>query len=111
MIFLDTDILSYFFAGNDQIRDHLSDNIKKGEQIAMTSINVYEVLKGLKYRNNLSKKRQFMAFLRSIVVFTLDEAAITEAADIYAESKKYGNPTGDADILIAAIVINNNGIL
>ena len=54
MIFLDTDILSYFFAGNTQIRDHLRKNINRGEAIAITSINVYEVLKGLKYKNNLS---------------------------------------------------------
>ena len=111
MIFLDTDILSYFFAGNGQIRDHLRDSIEKGEQIAMTSVNIYEVLKGLKHRNNLSQEKQFMDFLRSIVVFTLDSAAITEAADIYAESRKSGTPVGDADILIAAIVISNNGIL
>ena len=111
MIFLDTDILSYFFAGNDQIRDNLRDNIEKGKQIAVTSINVYEVLKGLKYRNNLSKEKQFISFLKSIVVFTLDDTAITEAADIYAKLRKNGNPAGDADILIAAIVISNNGVL
>ena len=67
MTFIDTDILSYFFAGNGQIREHLSDNIKRGEQIAMTSVNVYEVLKGLKHRNNISKEQQFMAFLKAIV--------------------------------------------
>jgi tRNA(fMet)-specific endonuclease VapC len=111
MIFLDTDILSYFFAGNGQIHDRLRDSIDKGEQIAMTSINVYEVLKGLKYRNNLTKEKQFMEFLKNIVVFTLDSTAITEAADIYSELRKTGNPVGDADILIAAVVISNNGTL
>ena len=111
MIFLDTDILSFFFAGNIKIRDQLGENVEKGEQIAMTSVNVYEVLKGLKHRNNISKEKQFMAFLESIVVFTLDSAAITEAADIYADLRKSGNSIGDADILIAAIVISNNGIL
>ena len=111
MIFLDTDILSYFFAGNTRIRDHLQENIKRGEGIGMTSINVYEVLKGLRYKNNLSKEKQFMNFLRGIVVFTLDNAALVEAADIYATLKKSGKPTGDADILIAAIVIINDGLL
>jgi len=111
MIFLDTDILSYFFVGNNQIRENLLSSIEKGEQIAMTSINIYEVLKGLKHRNNLSKEKQFITFLNSILVFTLDSVAITEAANIYAESRKHGNPIGDADILIAAIVISNNGIL
>jgi len=111
MIFLDTDILSYFFAGNIQIKDHLRKSIKKGASIGMTSINVYEVLKGLKYRNNLAKEKQFMNFLRGMVIFTLDEAALVEAADIYAESRKNGNSISDADILIAAIVISNNGLL
>jgi len=111
MIFLDTDILSYFFAGNTLIRDLLRENIKKGESISMTSINVYEVLKGLRYRNNLSKEKQFRNFLRGIVVFTLDNSALVEAADIYAESKRSGKPFGDADILIAAIVIANDGLL
>ncbi|MCL2009161.1 MAG: PIN domain-containing protein [Synergistaceae bacterium] len=111
MIFLDTDIISYFFAGSTTIRDHLRENINKGEVIGMTSVNVYEVLKGLKYRNNLSKEKQFMDFLRGIVVFTLDKAALVEAANIYAESKKSGKPAGDADILIAAIVISNDGLL
>lgn len=111
MIFLDTDILSYFFAGNIQIKDHLREGIKKGASIGMTSINVYEVLKGLKYRNNLAKEKQFMNFLRGMVIFTLDEAALVEAADIYAESRKNGNSISDADILIAAIVISNNGLL
>ena len=111
MIFLDTDILSYFFAGNTRIRDSLQENIKRGEVVGMTSINVYEVLKGLRYKNNLSKEKQFMNFLRDIVIFTLDNAALVEAADIYATSKISGKPIGDADILIAAIVIINDGLL
>lgn len=111
MIFLDTDILSYFFAGNTRIRDNIQESIKRGERISITSINVYEVLKGLKYRNNLSKEKQFINFLRGIVIFTLDHAALIEAADIYAESKKNGKPANDADILIAAIVISNDGLL
>ena len=52
-----------------------------------------------------------MDFLRSIVVYTLDNAALVEAANIYAESKKGGKPVGDADILIASIVISNDGLL
>ena len=111
MIFLDTDILSYFFAGNALVRDHLRENIKKGVSISMTSINVYEILKGLKYRDNLVKEKQFMTFLRDIVIFTLDNAALVEAADIYAESRKNGRSVSDADILIAAIVITNGGLL
>jgi tRNA(fMet)-specific endonuclease VapC len=111
MIFLDTDILSYFFCGNLAIRDKLQEHIQKGEQAALTAINVYEVLKGLKYRGDASKEKSFAEFLRYVTVFTLDGPATHEAADIYAGLRKNGRPIGDADILIAAIVISNDGVL
>jgi predicted nucleic acid-binding protein len=107
--------------------------VDSSEQIAMTAINVFEilkrvtpatrkhcfllvkcvrkVLKGLKYRNNLSKERAFIQFLDDTPIFTLDDIAIAEAAEIYAESRKDGHIFGDADILTAAIVIYNNGTL
>jgi tRNA(fMet)-specific endonuclease VapC len=111
MIFLDTDILSYFFGGNLAIRDKLHEHVKNGEQAVLTSINVYEVLKGLKHKNDASKGKLFAEFLRHVTVFTLDAPAIDEAANIYADLRKNGKPIGDADILIAAIVVSNNGIL
>jgi tRNA(fMet)-specific endonuclease VapC len=111
MIFLDTDILSYFFCGNLAIRDRLHDYIKNGGQAALTAINVYEILKGLKYRNDASKGKLFAEFLRYITVFTIDGPTIDEAANIYADLRKNGRPIGDADVLIAAIVISNNGML
>ena len=76
MIFLDTDILSYFFSSNALVRDKLRDAVDNGEQIAMTAINVYEVLKGLKHRNNLSLEKMFMNFLSNIPIFTLDDIAM-----------------------------------
>jgi predicted nucleic acid-binding protein len=42
MIFLDTDILSYFFAGNVFVRDKLREAVNKGDQISITAITVYE---------------------------------------------------------------------
>jgi tRNA(fMet)-specific endonuclease VapC len=111
MIFLDTDILSYFFGGNIAIRDKLHEHIKNGEQVALTAINVYEVLKGLKYRDDASKENLFAGFLRHVTVFTLNDSAIDEAANIFAGLRKSGTPIGDADILIAAIVISNDGLL
>jgi tRNA(fMet)-specific endonuclease VapC len=111
MIFLDTDILSYFFGGNTVIRDKLHEYIKSGEQAVLTAINVYEIMKGLRYRNDASKRRLFAGFLRHVTVFTLDNPAIDEAANIYADLRKKGTSIGDADILIAAIVISNSGML
>jgi predicted nucleic acid-binding protein len=111
MIFLDTDILSYLLAEDVFVRNKVAENIKNGEQICLTSINVYEILKGLKYKNNERKEIRFNEFLTKLIILPLDDDAISEASAIYADLRKRGIVIGDADIMIAAIVIINNGIL
>ena len=44
-------------------------------------------------------------------LITLDDSVIGLATDIYADLREKGITIGDADILIAAIVIKNNGKL
>jgi tRNA(fMet)-specific endonuclease VapC len=109
MIFLDSDILSYYFSGNIKVRDKITEVLKNKEQIALTVINVYETLKGFRWRNNVKKEKMFNGFLETVPVFTIDDDVILLAADIYADLRKNGKTVGDADILIASIVINNNG--
>jgi len=111
MIFLDTDTLSYFLAGNPMIRDKMQDAIDCKHQVCLTCINVYEIIKGLRYRNNKNKEQLFEEFLTNITVFSLEEKVIQIAADIYADLRKKGETIGDADILIAAVVISNDGKL
>jgi len=79
-------------SGNAVIRDNLLKAVQSGHKLSLTSINIYEILKGLKYKNNKNKENLL-------------------AASIYADLKNKGKTIGDADILIASIVINNGGIL
>jgi len=111
LIFLDTDIFSYYFNANIKIKEKILEMINNDESICTTAVNVYEVLKGLKWRNNKNKETQFREFLEDIVIFTIDTDVINIASDLYSELRKTGKTIGDADILIAAIVIRNNGIL
>ena len=111
MIFLDSDILSYYFSGNVKIQEKIKKTINNGEKIALTSINIYEILKGFKWRKNKKKENMFKIFLENIAVFTIDDNVIETAADIYASLRENGKTVNDADILIAAIVIKNNGKL
>jgi len=110
-IFLDTDILSYFLTGNAIIREKMQETINNRNQICLTGINVYEIIKGLKYKNNKNKELLFKEFLKNTTVFSFDEVAIQKAADIYSSLRKSGMLIGDADILIASIVISNGGKL
>ena len=111
MIFLDTDIVSYYFSGNINIRNKIMETIQKGDPVCMTSINVYEILKGYRWHESKNKESIFKQFLEKIPVFSLDDEIIELAADIYADLRKNGKTVGDADILIAAIVIMNRGTL
>lgn len=111
MTFLDTDILSYFFKGDPVVRNKISECIKNGEPLCLTAINVYEVLKGFRYHGNQKKETEFKEFLNLINVYTISDDSITNAADIYADLRKNGITIGDADILIASIVISNDAVL
>jgi len=111
MIFLDTNIISYYFNANTKIKEKILEAIDNGEDICMTVINIYEILKGFKWKNNKKKEEQFKEFLEDVAVFTIDDDVINIASDLYASLRKTGKAIGDADILIAAIVIKHKGIL
>ena len=111
MIFLDTNIISYYFNADVKIKEKLLEAIYNDECICTTTVNIYEILKGFRWKTNTRKENQFKEFLEDIVVFTIDDAVINIAADLYADLRKSGKTIGDADILIAAIVIKNHGIL
>ena len=111
MIFLDTDTLSYFLSGNSAVANKMNDTLNNNLQICLTGINVYEFLKGLRYKSTKREENQFNDFLKNISVFHLDDDSVELAAGIYADLRKRGITVGDADILIASLVITHNGKL
>jgi len=111
VIFLDTDVISYYFNANIRIKEKMLEAIDGGEDICVTVINIYEILKGLKWKNNKKKEEQFNKFLENTLIFTIDNEVISIASSIYAGLRKAGTTIGDADILIAAIVMKNKGVL
>lgn len=111
MIFLDSDILSYFFNGNKVLYDKIKECIESNKKLALTCINYYEILKGLKHRNAETKEKKFKEVLQYLNIFYLDNSSIEIASDIYSDLRKTGITIGDADILIASIVMSNEGTL
>jgi tRNA(fMet)-specific endonuclease VapC len=111
MIFLDTNILSYYFNGDIKVRNKIVESLNEKKRICLTVINEYEILKGFRWRNNQRKEELFTEFLKKVQVFTVDNEVVNIASDIYADLRRNGKTVGDADIIIAAIVINNEGIL
>jgi predicted nucleic acid-binding protein len=93
------------------VKEKMLEAIDSDEEICTTVINIYEILKGFRWKNNKKKENQFREFLEDIDIFTIDDKVINIASDLYATLRKKGKTIGDADIFIAAIVIKNNGIL
>jgi hypothetical protein len=58
---MDTDIISFYFNGYVAIRDNIL-KIMDNDKIGITFMNEYEILKGLKWRNNKKKEQQFYDF-------------------------------------------------
>ena len=57
MIFLDTNVISYYFNGNVKIKEKLLETIDNDENIYTTVINIYEILKGFRWKNNKKKEK------------------------------------------------------
>ena len=111
MLFLDTDILSYFLANDAEVVQKITGRIEHGEETAITAITYYEIIKGFRYKSRPKKEARFNELLRKMKKYPLDDDAINIAAGVYGELRKTGKPHCDSDILIAAIVMRNGGTL
>ncbi|MDR0913323.1 MAG: type II toxin-antitoxin system VapC family toxin, partial [Methanobrevibacter sp.] len=107
----DSDIISYFFRGNKKVVKELINAIENDEKLCISIINIYEILKGLKFKYKNNKINLFEKLLEHLTILYLDDDIIIEASDIYSNLRKKGKTIDDADILIAATVIKNNGLL
>jgi tRNA(fMet)-specific endonuclease VapC len=111
MIFLDTNIISYYLAADERVTKKVLEAVCRDGGISTTIINVYEILKGFRWKNNKKKEKMFKAFLSNVEVFAIDDEVVDIASAIYAKLRKGGKNIEDADILIAAITIKNRGTL
>jgi tRNA(fMet)-specific endonuclease VapC len=107
---LDTNTVIYFFKGYGKVADmQLS---KSPKEIALASINVYELEVGTAKSNRPEKrKKQLETLISRITVFpfALKEAKV--AAKIRTELESRGTPIGPLDNLIAGTAICHNAVL
>jgi len=111
MIFFDSDSISYLIKNDSAVLAKVKELESNGEEIAITSINVYEIKRGFRASPHPGLEKRFDNFLNGKTIFHFDNEAVLIAADVYAALKRNGTPVGEIDILIAAIVIRNNGTL
>lgn len=109
---LDTDMLSEVLKRkNPQILSHARRYLAAHSRLAFSSMTVYEIVRGLKATGATQQLAQFNAVVASSDVIPIDTAILMRAADLWAEGKRGGHPSDDADLIIAATALETGRIL
>ncbi|MDH5399196.1 MAG: type II toxin-antitoxin system VapC family toxin [Cyclobacteriaceae bacterium] len=105
---IDTDILSYYFKGNEIVKSNFEKYLEYYEVIEISVVTYYEVTGGLLANNALKQLAVFEGFLFDNAVVPMTDSSARIAAELYAELRQSGKPVDDIDLLIAGIAIDNN---
>jgi|SRR3989344_845369 len=107
MVCLDSDVLINFLR-NDAKTINLIENLKQqGKPISITSINSFELLKGIPKLSRMDKNK-VIDFLTNFNILSFNFDSSKKAAEIFYDLKSKGEIIDIADILIASIVLANN---
>lgn len=105
---LDTNIISYYLKGIENLKEKITSNI---DSLSISIISYYEIVSGLQSINANKRITEFEKFCELIDVVNLDRASILASCQIYSNLKKSGNLIDDIDILIAGIALSNNLVM
>ena len=82
--------------------------ISRHDEIVTTQINLYEILKGIMLQKDAKLGIiQAKKIMNDMQVLPLDDAAIVQSADIYADLVKRGERISDNDCLIAGTLLSH----
>lgn len=105
MVCLDSDILIDFLR-NDKLIIKRIKELSSNENLSITSINSFEILKG--FNNSRIKREEVIEFLSHFNILNFNFEASEWAAEIFNQLKSDGNIIELPDIMIGSIVIANN---
>ncbi len=109
--FLDTNICIYFLKGaHPLVKTRLMEH--GPEDIKIPAIVKAELLYGaVKSTKREENQKRVDRFLEPFEIVPFDDSATTFYADIRSQTETRGTPVGPNDLIIAAIVLSQNGVL
>ena len=107
-VLVDTDILSEFLRAKPAVVENAEKYLQEYDSINLSIITYYEILNGLLYKDAKKQFRKFTEFANLNNILPLTINAARQAAEIYSDLKKTGQPIGHTDCLIAGIALTNN---
>jgi len=108
---IDTDILSYYFKGDDEVVKSFEKYLNDYGVVEISTITYYEITGGLLARNALKQLAVFEDFISGNVVLPVTEKSAKISAQLYPELRLKGNSLDDIDLLIAGVAIENDMIV
>jgi len=105
---IDTDILSYYFKGNQTVIKNFEKYLQDFDLIEISIITYYEIIGGLMAKNALKQLNIFEDFVDQNIVVPMTENSGKVSAELYATLRQQGNTVDDIDLLIAGIAIDND---
>ena len=91
---IDTDILSEFLRGTETVVDNAKKYLENYDSINLSIITYYEMLNGLIYKDARKQLKRFSDFAELNKILPLTLSATRQAAEIYANLRKKGQPIG-----------------
>ncbi len=108
MVCLDTDVIVHFLRNNQEAVDLIRKVIETKEKIKTTSINEFELWKGVYNFYNEKREKTLNQFLSGVYNLNLDSKSSQKAAEIFESLKSQGETVDALDVMIASIAITNN---
>ena len=105
---LDTDILSYYFRGDLKVAEKTNEYLSTFNQINISIITYYEIIRGLKFKKAQKQLNEFEEFIINNNIIHISEKSARISGDIYAGLRSKGIIIGTSDILIAGVAIDND---
>jgi tRNA(fMet)-specific endonuclease VapC len=104
---VDTDILSFYFKGDQRVVGKFDDYLKEFDVINISIITYYEILGGLKFKKAEKQIKEFEEFVNNNSIIHISEESAKISGDLYANLRQKGITIGTSDILIAGIALEN----
>lgn len=110
MVCLDSDIIIDALRNEKKIVEKVM-QLRKDTYLTTTSINTFELLKGIFHTKNEKEKTGLQKFLVSIKMIPFNFEAPQKAAEIFEALRSKGQPIELTDVMIATICMSNNEYL
>ena len=104
---VDTDILSFYFKGDEKVIARFGEYLKEFDQLNISIVTYYEIIAGLKFKKAERQRYDFDDFINDNSIINISDESAKISGDIYTDLRQKGITIGTSDILIAGIAIEN----